>query len=107
MGNGLGRVNNAAAADGDEKIDLLAAGKLDAFVDKAALGVGLHAAELDAVKTGGIDGRLDAVKQSGSFRGLAAIDDEHAAAAEFGDVFAGVILAVAPEHKICRAVKVK
>ena len=37
--NGLCSVYDAAAADGDEKIDLLAAGKLDAFVDKAALGV--------------------------------------------------------------------
>ena len=106
-GDGLGGVDDAAAADGDHEIDLLLTRELDALIDQPAAGVGLDAAELDGAQALGEDGVAHAVEQPGLLGGLAAVDEHHAAAAELLDILAGLVLAVAAENEIGGAVEIK
>ena len=106
-GDGLGGVDDAAAADGQEEVDLLFAGKLDALIDKSAARVRLDAAELDGAQAFGGDGVLHPVEQTGLLCRLAAVDDHDTAAAELFDIAAGLVFTVTAEDKIRGAVKIK
>ena len=106
-GDGLGGVDDAAAADGQEEVDLFLPGKLDALIDKSAARIRLDAAERDGAQAFGGDGVLHPVKQTGLLCRLAAVDDHDTAAAKLFDITAGLVFAVAAEDKIGRAVKIK
>ena len=105
--DGLCRIDDAAATDGQHKINLFPTCDLDPFVDQTAAGVGFDAAKLDGAETFRCDGVLDTVKQAGFFRRLSAVNDHDPAAAELPDVFPGFVFPVASEDKIGRAVKIK
>ena len=54
-GDGLGRVDDRAAADGEHHVGLVGAGRRDAVAHKAHLGVRAHAAELRVADAGAVE----------------------------------------------------
>ena len=106
-GDGLGGVDDAAAADGQEEVDLLLPRHGDAVINQAAARIRLDAAEFDGTQAFGGDGILHPVKQAGLLCRLAAVDDHDTAAAELLDIAAGFVFAVTAEDKIRGAVKIK
>ena len=97
--DGLGGIDDAAAAQGQQEVHALLAAKLDALIHLAAAGVGLDAGQLHirqlCLGQGGGDGVIGAV----FLHGAAAVDQQHLAAAEAAHQCAGVFLLPVAEGK--------
>ena len=106
-GDGLGGIDDAAAAHGQNEVDLFPAAEVDALIDKAAAGIGLHAPQLHGIQVFFLQAGHDPVQQAGAFGGLPAVDHQHPAAAKALDIPAGLRLPVLSEHEVGRAVKIK
>lgn len=81
--DGLGGVDDAAAADRQDEVDLFRAAQRNALMDKGQLGIGLHAAQFDPAEAGRFQRCGHLVKQAGFFDRAAAVVDEDARRAVF------------------------
>ena len=106
-GDGLGGIDDAAAAHRQNEVDLLPAAQFDSLVHQTAAGIGLDAPQLHSIQVFFFQAGHDPVQQAGAFGRLPAVDHQHPAAAEALDIPAGLRLPVLSEHEVGRAVKIK
>lgn len=78
VGDGLGRVNDAAAADGEYQLRVHGDGFFDAFARKAQVRVRLHAAKLLMGNACAVQQRKDLIQKPAFLRALSAVDHQHA-----------------------------
>ena len=97
--DGLGGIDDGAAAHGQEEVHILPAADLDALVDLAAAGVGLNAGELEVGNALGLQRGGHGVIGAVALDGAAAVNQQHPAAAEAFDESAGVLLLTVTEGK--------
>ena len=99
VGDGLCGINRAAAAHGQQEIEVVFAAEADAFVDKVAARIGLDAAELAVGDARRLKGSLDLIKQAAALHAAAAVNDQRAGAARLLDEAADLHLGVFAENK--------
>ena len=78
MGDGLGRVNDAAAADGEDQLRVHGDGFFHALTRKAEMRVRLHAAKLLMGNACAVQQRKDLIQKPAFLRALPAVDHQHA-----------------------------
>ena len=78
MGDGLGRVNDAAAADGEYQLRIHGDGFFDAFARKAQVRVRLHTAKLLMGNACAVHLRKDLIQKPTFLRALPAVDHQYA-----------------------------
>ncbi len=105
IGDGLGRVDDTAAAHGQKEIDAVLPAQTDAFIHLAQVGVWHHAAQLPAGDAGLCQNLFCPVQHTGAECALAAVDHEHPGAAVLTHQCAHLLLAVSAEDDPGRRVK--
>ena len=107
IGDGLGGVDHAAAADGQQEIDALLAAEGDALVHLGQARIGDDAAQLEDFQPAFAEQVADLVQEAGLGGALATEVDQDLVAAVFldqsGDLFFGML----SEHDLRRSVVVK
>ena len=106
-GNGFGRVDGAAAAHGQNKIDLFFPAQFDSFIDQAAAGIGFHAAETERDKAFRFQGSFHPVDQPGTEGAAPAEVNQDPAAAEAFNQSSGLIFRIFTENKAGGGIKSK
>ena len=101
-GDGLGRVDDGAAADGEDEIHALLAAQVDAFVDERQARVRNDPAQADEVHAAVAEQPADLVQQAGLLGALAAVMDQHLVAAVFLHEGGHFLLGLLPEHDFGR-----
>ena len=99
VGDGLRGVDDAAASDGDDPVDLLALAEGHALAHQRDLGVGAHAAKLEHGHARLLERRPHARDKTARNRGSAAVVDEHATSAIRREPLAHLRLNVVTEHE--------
>ena len=103
-GDGLGRVDDGTAADGEDEIHALLAAQVDALVDEGQPRVRNDPAQADEVHAAVAEQAADLVQQAGLLGALTAVMDQHLVTAvllhESGHFFLGLL----PEHDFGRGV---
>ena len=89
--DGFGRVDDAAAADGEDEVDVFLAAQFDAVADVSASRVWQDAAEREGGKACAFQRAGDAVDEAGFDGGCTAVVDEDACAALPPDAVADVV----------------
>ena len=99
----LGRIENRAAANGEDEVDPLALAQGNALAHHGYLGVGRNAAQLDEGKPGVKQAFLDPVEQAGGAGARAAEIDQDAVCADLLELWTDLLLNVAAENDLgCR-----
>ena len=101
VGNGLGRVDHAAAANSQNKIHALAARQLDALADQRKPGIGNHAAQGDIGQPLPIQRGLDPVHKARTQGALPAVVDQYLAAFAGLDQTAALLLCIFAKDDLC------
>ena len=83
MGNGLGRVDDAAAANGEDQLRVHGDGLFHALARKAEMRVRLHAAKLLMGNACAVQQRKDLIQKPSFLRALPAVDHQHARSLAF------------------------
>ena len=104
-GNGLHRVDDAASADGEEKVDILAPYYLDALTHLDVGRVRLNAAQLHVGYTLGIESALHPDEQTAAHGAAATIGYQHARRTIFLCQLTGLRLCIATENELCRRIE--
>ena len=107
MGDGLGRVHHAAAADAENEVRAEGERLLHALARVGQARVGLHAAEAHVLKPCVGERLLDACDKPALHGAVAAVDDKDLRAAEVLDRLADLCLRALAEIDLSRAVKFK
>ena len=102
VGDRLGRVDDAAAAHGEDPVDALLLAQRNALAHQADLGIGAHAAQLDMLDARRIQRRLHAVDEPAFDRAGAAEMQQHPLRAALGELGAHLLLGAAAEHEMGR-----
>ena len=105
--DGLGRVDGGSAAHREDKVYPLGLAQFDPLVDQAQPRVGLHAAQADERDPLRLQRSLYTIQQAGLFSALAAVMQQHLAAAPFFDQRAHLLLAVLAKDDLCRRIEIK
>ena len=103
-GDRLGRVDDGAAADGEDEIHALLAAQVDALVDEGQPRVRNDAAQADEVHAAVAEQPADLVQQAGLLRALAAVMDQHLVTPVFLHEAGHFFLGLLPEHDFGRGV---
>ena len=96
--DGFGRVDDAAASDGENEVHVFFPAQVDAVGDESASRVGTHAAQGDGGNARSFQRAGDAVDESGFDGGCAAVMDQDFGAAEAADAVADMVF-LAPAEK--------
>ena len=102
MGDGLGRVNDAAAADGEYQLRVHGDGLFHALARKAEMRVRLHAAKLLMGNACAVQQRKDLIQKPAFLRALSAVDHQHARSLAFFQLRGKLFKAVCSEDHPCR-----
>ena len=99
VGDGLCGIDCAAAAHGQQEVEIVLAAQADALIDKVAARIGLDAAELTVKNARSLKRGLNLIKQAAALNAAAAVDDQRAGAAGFLDEAADLMLRIASEDE--------
>ena len=102
MGDGLGRVNDAAAANGEDQLRVHGDGLFHALARKAQVRVRLHAAKLLMGNACAVQQRKDFIQKAAFLRALPAVDHQHARSLAFFQLRGKLFKAVCSEDHPCR-----
>ena len=106
-GNGFGGIDDAAAAHGEDEVDLLAADEVDALADKRFAGIRFHAAEGDESDAGLFQRLRDLAVNAVRLDASAAEMQKDFGSAERLDEGTGPFLGFPAEHKMRRRLEFK
>ena len=105
--NALGRVHNGAAAEGQDEINALALGQLDALVNQIGVGAGFDAAQLYIGDVLCVQRSLDAIQQAAALDTAAAVMDQNLMTAVTLYILTGLIFGTLAKDEIGGAIKSK
>ena len=106
-GDSLGRVNGAASAHRQDKINVLFPAKFDPFIDQPAAGIRLNTAQLKIRNVFRFQGGLDTTKKTRADYTSPAIVDQNFRPAEAFHKTAGLIFSIFSENETGRRIKRK
>ena len=107
VADGLGGIDDTAAADSEDKVNAFLLAQFDPFIDQAQMGIGNNAAQRDMADPGLIQRCTDPVDQAGTDSTLAAIVDQDLGAALLFDQCSESPLSAFSENHLCRCIKIK
>ena len=103
----LGGVNDAATADGQDKVSFAGDGLLYGLPYPAEAGIRLDAAFGLGEHTGCLQGGFDFSQQAAFYHTAAAVDNEYSVGVISGQFFGGLILGAPAKDDFCGHFKVK
>ena len=104
VADGLGRVDDAAAADGKDEVNAFLFAQVDALIDEGEMRVGDDAAKLDMRDVRRVEGRFDLVEQAAAARALTAEMNQNLFAALRADEVADLLMGIFAEIDVGRGV---